>query len=115
MVAMATTLFTVYCKLFRMMPYIIILKVRKFHQPTASRLSTARNKPVGEGGALHDVISLNRVKAFNIPLANVLEVTGLCGLTYEINNCVAFCLSEIVLSIYSFRSTNGQILASWSF
>ena len=47
MVAMATTLFTVYCKLFHMMPYIIILKVRKFHQPTANRFSTARKKPVG--------------------------------------------------------------------
>ena len=47
MVAMATALFTVYCKLFHMMPYIIILKVRKFHQPTASRFSTARKKPVG--------------------------------------------------------------------
>ena len=39
---MAATLFTVYCKLFHMMPYIIILKVSKFHQPTASRFSTAR-------------------------------------------------------------------------
>ena len=29
-----------------MMPYIIILKVRKFHQPTASCFSTARKKPV---------------------------------------------------------------------
>ena len=38
----ATTLFTVYCKLFHMMLYIIILKVRKFHQSTASRFSTAR-------------------------------------------------------------------------
>ena len=46
MVAMATTLFTVHCKLFHMMPYIVILKVRKFHQPTASRFSTARKKPV---------------------------------------------------------------------
>ena len=53
-------------------------------------------------------------KAFNIHFANVLEVTGLCGLTYEINNCVAFCLSKLVLSIHSFRCTNGQILASWS-
>ena len=47
MVAMATTLFTVYCKLFHMMPYIIILKVIKFYQPTASRFRTARKKPVG--------------------------------------------------------------------
>ena len=30
-----------------MMSYIIILKVRKFHQTTASRFSTARKKPVG--------------------------------------------------------------------
>ena len=28
------------------MAYIIILKVRKFHQPTANRFSTARKKPV---------------------------------------------------------------------
>ena len=34
------------CKLFLMMPYVIILKVRKFHQPTANRFSTARQKPV---------------------------------------------------------------------
>ena len=47
---MATTLITVDCKLFQMMPYIIILKVRKFHQTTANRFSTARKKPVGGGG-----------------------------------------------------------------
>ena len=61
MVAMATTLFTVYCKLFHMMPYIIILKVRKFHQPTASRFRTARKKPVGGP-------SLNRVNEEDIKL-----------------------------------------------
>ena len=33
-----------------MMPYIIILKVRKFHQPTTGRFSTARQKPVRGGG-----------------------------------------------------------------
>ena len=60
MVAMTTALFTVYCKLFHMMLYIIILKVRKFHQPTASRFSTARKKPVG--GTLCPPPSLNRVK-----------------------------------------------------
>ena len=43
-----------------MMPYIIILKVRKFHQTTASRFSTARKKPVG--GAHCAPPSLNRVK-----------------------------------------------------
>ena len=42
---MATTLLTVDCKLFQMMPYIIILIVRKFDKCTASRFSTARNKP----------------------------------------------------------------------
>ena len=36
-----------------MMPYIIILKVRKFHQPTANRFSTAKKKPMG---------AMNRVK-----------------------------------------------------
>ena len=61
MVAMATTLSTGYCKLFYVMPYIIILKVRKFHQPTASRLSTARKKPVG-GTLPPPPPSLNRVK-----------------------------------------------------
>ena len=60
MVAMAT-LFTCYCKLFHMMPHIIILKVRNFHQPTASRFSTARKKPVRGGGHIVPP-SLNRVK-----------------------------------------------------
>ena len=32
------------------MPYIIILKVRKFHQPTANRFGTVSQKPVGGGG-----------------------------------------------------------------
>ena len=44
---MATTLPTVDCKLFQMMPYIIILKARKFHQRTASRFSAAKKKPEG--------------------------------------------------------------------
>ena len=48
---MATTLITVHCKLFQMIPYIIILKLRKLHEPTASHFSTAMKKPVGGGGA----------------------------------------------------------------
>ena len=44
---MATTLITVDCKLFQMLPYINILNVIKFHQPTANRFSTAKKKPVG--------------------------------------------------------------------
>ena len=47
---MATTLVTVDCKLFQMMPYIIMLKVRKFHQPTSSVLAQQGK-------------NLNRVKA----------------------------------------------------
>ena len=43
---MATTSIAVDCKLFQMMPYIIILKVRNFHQPTANPFGTAREKPV---------------------------------------------------------------------
>ena len=40
------------------MPYIIILKVRKFHQSTRNRFGTAGKKPVGG----HNVPpSLNRV------------------------------------------------------
>ena len=42
---MPTTLITVDFKLFQMMLYIIIPKVRTFHQPTANRFSTARKKP----------------------------------------------------------------------
>ena len=45
------------CELFQMMPYIIILKVKKFYQSTANRFSTTRQKPVGEGGG-----TMNRVK-----------------------------------------------------
>ena len=43
-----------------MMPYIIILKVRKFHQSTRNRFGTAGKKPVG--GGRQNVPSLNRVK-----------------------------------------------------
>ena len=64
---MATTLTTVDCKLFQMMPYVIILKVRKFHQPTADRFSTTRQKHVERG---HNVPILNRVKG------NVLLLSG---------------------------------------
>ena len=44
-----------------MMPYIIILKVRKFHQPTANRFGTTRQKLVG--GTMCPP-SLNRVNPF---------------------------------------------------
>ena len=64
MVAMVTILFTVYCKLFHMMPYIIMLKVRKFHQTTASRFSTARKKPVGGAHCAPPPPSLNRVNEY---------------------------------------------------
>ena len=47
---MATILTTVDCKLFQMMNYIIILNVRKFHQPTGSRFITAKEKTCGGGG-----------------------------------------------------------------
>ena len=46
-----------------MMLYIIIVKVRKFHQPTANRFSTAKKNPVGGGGGAQCAPSLNRVKA----------------------------------------------------
>ena len=39
---------------------MIILKVRKFHQPTANRFSTAMKKP---GGGHNDNSSLNRVNS----------------------------------------------------
>ena len=55
---MAMALITVHCKLFKMMPYIIILKVRK----SESFISTAReNMQWGGGGTIPP--SLNKVKA----------------------------------------------------
>ena len=81
MVAMVTILFTVYCKLFHMMPYIIILKVRKFHQTTASRLSTARKKPVG-GGHIVPPPSLNRVNHPLIQFSKLFNFLGMKGAKY---------------------------------
>ena len=44
------------------MPYMImLLKVRKFHQPTANCFGTARQKTVGGGGGVHNAcIGLNQ-------------------------------------------------------
>ena len=39
---------------FKKMPYIIILKVRKFHQPAASRFGIARQNPIGGGAQCAD-------------------------------------------------------------
>ena len=57
---MAIALITVHCKLFQMMAYIIILKVRKFHQPTANRFSTTGKK---HAGGAHAPPNLNKIKA----------------------------------------------------
>ena len=49
-----------------MMPYIVILEVREFHQPTGNSFGTARQKPVGGGGGEGQIVhcilptSLNR-------------------------------------------------------
>ena len=53
-----------------MMPYIIILKVRKFHQPTPNRFSTARKKPVE--GPVCNPPSLHRVKSLEVKCADTL-------------------------------------------
>ena len=47
------------CKVFQMMHYIIVVKVRKLRQPTANRFTTARQKPIGRrgGGGGHNVPS----------------------------------------------------------
>ena len=71
---MATTLIAVDCKLFQMMPYIIILKVTNFYQPTANRFSTTRKKPAGlnrvqfkdEPNWANDILHLH--KTYNLPL-----------------------------------------------
>ena len=44
---MAMALITVHCKLFKMMPYIIILKVRKFHQHSKEKTCSG-----GGGGTI---------------------------------------------------------------
>ena len=41
--------------LLKMMPYIIILKVRKFHQSTRNSFGTAGKKPVGDTIGGHNV------------------------------------------------------------
>ena len=53
---------TVDWKLFQMMPYIIILKVRKFHQLTANRFSTARQKPQAWIGLINFSTTLPNLK-----------------------------------------------------
>ena len=53
-----------------MMPYIVILKIRKFHQSTINRFGTAGKKPVG-GGAHCAPPSLNRVKTKELQSNNV--------------------------------------------
>ena len=69
------------------MPYIIILQVRKFHQPTANGFRTARQKPEGEGGSLNRVkITLRRkhlpkskyrILLFGHPVKNSLDLNSL--------------------------------------
>ena len=82
---MATTLITVDCKLFQMMPFIIILKVRKFHQPIPNRFSTAREKPVEGGGAEYSMC-LNRVKKFvpNVPAVAIIVIRARVSSLYVV-------------------------------
>ena len=79
---MATALITVHCKLFQMMPYIIKLNVRKFHQPTATRFSTS-GKTLWGGGTTPR--SLNRVK--NISLDTVIPWMQLAPSNITGNGC----------------------------
>ena len=67
---MATTLITMDCKPFQMMPYIIILKVRKFHEPTANRFSTARKKTWG-GNVPHNA---HNVQSLNTEVNNAFKI-----------------------------------------
>ena len=48
------------------MRYVIILKVRKFHQSTRNRFHTAGKKPVGGGGGGHNRIKLEDFKQFSL-------------------------------------------------
>ena len=80
---MATALITVDGKLFQMMPYITILKVRKFHQPTANSFSTARKKPVGGGGHIRlvkvNVSDGSTLSTFFIFYQKLENFSGVCN------------------------------------
>ena len=72
---MATILITVHCKLFQVMPYIIILKVRKFHRPTANLFSTAKKKLVGGYNvAPPPPSSLNGVEGRVLRIPNIYDL-----------------------------------------
>ena len=49
-------------KTIQMIPYIIILKVRKFHQPTENSFGTARKKPVGAQYTTRNQVQMSSVR-----------------------------------------------------
>ena len=104
-VAMATTLLTVDCKLFQMMPYIIILKVRKFLLHTARRFSTARKNPVRR----HNPPSLDRVKCRCECVASKRFLTQ--PYRFSNLNCEIWRAHSMsnVLDIFLTRSTDSEI------
>ena len=77
-----------------MMPYKIIVKVRKFHQPTANRFCTARQKPVGGGTLCSPPPSLNRVKE---ELELKISFTLLCELIAPFFYLSAEYISDILV------------------
>ena len=63
-----------------MMPYIIILKVRKFHLSTTNRFGTAGKKPIG-GHIVPPPPSLNRVNCLQDYKDNSLQGQRLNAMT----------------------------------
>ena len=72
-----------------MMPYIIILKVSKFHQPTANHFGTARQNPLG--GAQCPPPSLNRLNPITWAFKYTQDLRG-GGVLYPPPNSLVFTL-----------------------
>ena len=96
---MATPYITIDCKLFQMMPFIILVKVGKFHEPTANRFSTARQKPVG--GTRCPLPSLIRVK-----MSFGLEIVDSFGLGMEKNSTFTSKQLKPLQPIFNSKSKN---------
>ena len=73
---MTAPLVTVDWKLFQIMPYIILLKVRKIYWPTTSRFGTARQKPMGEHCRLNVSFRQNRQSRLTVCFHLLPPISG---------------------------------------
>ena len=81
---MATPLVTIDWKLFQMMPYIILLHVRKIYYPTTSHLWHSKAKTYGGGGHIVRVnVSFSQIRQSQLTvcfhLLPAFQVTYLQG------------------------------------